>query len=35
VHLIGAEETFHRLTDNTTLDGNSLLPMKLRFIVKK
>ncbi|MEA4932619.1 MAG: hypothetical protein VB071_03400 [Lawsonibacter sp.] len=35
VHLIAATETFLRLTDNTTLDGNSLLGKKFRFIVKK
>lgn len=35
VHLIGAAKTFSRLTDNTTLDGNSLLGMKLQFIIKK
>jgi len=35
MYLIGVAEIFRRLTDNTTLDGNSLLGMKLRFIVKK
>ncbi len=35
IHLIGAAGTFLRLTGNTTLDSNSLIGMKPRFIVTK